>query len=148
MVQIDMEHEKLKQIAIEYLENDISINDLAKKHGMSKTTLIRYFNGERKTLRLNKDLQILIDEERKKRFLSSKSTYGNKGYLSLTKDEIISLANYYVENDDINLEELALFKDVSKETIYNNFTLENLGEELYNAVLKKYELNHKNTFKR
>ena len=148
MVQIDMEHQKLKQIAIEYLENDISINDLAKKHGMSKTTLIRYFNGERKTLRLNKNLQILIDEERKKRFLSSKYTYGNKGYFSLTKDEIISLANYYVENDDINLEELALFKDVSKGTIYNNFTLENLGEELYNAVLEKYELNHKNTFKR
>ena len=148
MVQIDMEHEKLKQIAIEYLENDISINDLAKKHGMSKTTLIRYFNGERKTLRLNKNLQILIDEERKKRFLSSKSTYGNKDYFSLTKDEIISLANYYVENDDINLEELALFKDFSKGTIYNNFTLENLGEELYNAVLEKYELNHKNTFKR
>lgn len=143
-----MTHEELQKIAIEYLNNNISINDLALKYGISKTTLIRYFNGDVKTIRLNKDLQLLINEERKKRFLSSKSTCGNKGCFILKKDEIVSLALYYVQNDDINLDTLANLKKVSKGTIYNNFTLENLGEELYNAVLEKYELNHKNTFKR
>lgn len=143
-----MTNDELEKIAIEYLNNNISIKDLAASHGISKTTLIRCFNGETNGVHLNMELQTQIDEERKRRFLASKSTSGNKGKFILSKDEIVSLALYYVQNDDINLDTLANLKQVSKGTIYNNFTLENLGEELYNAVLEKYELNHKNAFKK
>ena len=41
-----MTNDELEKIAIEYLNNNISIKDLAASHGISKTTLIRYFNGE------------------------------------------------------------------------------------------------------
>lgn len=143
-----MTNDELEKIAIEYLNNNISIKDLAASHGISKTTLIRCFNGETNGVHLNMELQTQIDEERKRRFLASKSTSGNKGKFILSKDEIVSLALYYVQNDDINLDTLANLKQVSKGTIYNNFTLENLGKELYNAVLEKYELNHKNAFKK
>lgn len=143
-----MTNDELEKIAIEYLNNNISIKDLAASYGISKTTLIRCFNGETNGVHLNMELQTQIDEERKRRFLASKSTSGNKGKFILSKDEIVSLALYYVQNDDINLDTLANLKQVSKGTIYNNFTLENLGEELYNAVLEKYELNHKNAFKK
>lgn len=143
-----MTNDELEKIAKEYLNNNISIKDLAASHGISKTTLIRCFNGETNGVHLNMELQTQIDEERKRRFSASKSTSGNKGKFILSKDEIVSLALYYVQNDDINLDTLANLKQVSKGTIYNNFTLENLGEELYNAVLEKYELNHKNAFKK
>lgn len=143
-----MTNEELEKIAIEYLNNNISIKDLAASHGISKTTLIRCFNGETNGVHLNMGLQTQIDEERKKRFLSSKSTKGNKEKFAISQEEIILLANYYIQNDDVNLEVISNLKKVSRATIYNSFTPHNLGEDLYNAVLEKYKLNHKNAFKR
>lgn len=143
-----MINEELEKIAIEYLNNNISIKDLAVSHGISKTTLIRCFNGETNGVHLNMELQTQIDEERKKRFLSSKSTKGNKEKFAISQEEIILLANYYIQNDDVNLEAISNLKKVSRATIYNSFTPHNLGEDLYNAVLEKYKLNHKNAFKR
>lgn len=143
-----MTNDELEKIAIEYLNNNISIKDLAASHGISKTTLIRYFNRETNDVHLNMELQTQIDEERKRRFLASKSTSGNKGKFILSKDEIVFFANYYVQNDDVVLEDLAKLRNVSPATFYNAFVVDNLGEELYNAVSKKYELNHKNAFKR
>lgn len=143
-----MTNDELEKIAIEYLNNNISIKDLAASHGISKTTLIRCFNGETNGVHLNMELQTQIDEERKKRFLSSKSTKGNKEKFAISQEEIILLANYYIQNDDVNLEAISNLKKVSKATIYNSFTPHNLGEDLYNVVLEKYKLNHKNAFKR
>lgn len=143
-----MTNDELEKIAIEYLNNNISIKDLAASHGISKTTLIRYFNRETNDVHLNMELQTQIDEERKRRFLASKSTSGNKGKFILSKDEIVFFANYYVQNDDVVLEDLANLRNVSPATFYNAFVVDNLGEELYNAVSKKYESNHKNAFKR
>lgn len=143
-----MTNDELEKIAIEYLNNNISIKDLAASHGISKTMLIRCFNGKTNGVHLNMELQTQIDEERKKRFLSSKSTKGNKEKFAISQEEIILLANYYIQNDDVNLEAISNLKKVSKATIYNSFTPHNLGEDLYNAVLEKYKLNHKNAFKR
>ena len=143
-----MTNDELEKIAIEYLNNNISIKDLAASHGISKTTLIRCFNRETNGVHLNMELQTQIDEERKRRFLASKSTSGNKGKFILSKDEIVYFANYYVQNDDVVLEDLAKLRNVSPATFYNAFVVDNLGEELYNAVLEKYELNHKNAFKK
>ena len=143
-----MTNDELEKIAKEYLNNNISIKDLAVSHGISKTTLIRYFNGEAYDVHLNMKLQTQVDEERKRRFLASKSTSGHKGKLILSKDEIVYFANYYVQNDDVTLEDLAKLRNVSPATFYNAFVADNLGEELYNAVLEKYELNHKSAFKK
>lgn len=143
-----MTNDELEKIAIEYLNNNISIKDLAASHGISKTTLIRYFNGELNGVHLNMELQTQIDEERKRRFLASKSTSGNKGKFILSKDEIVFFANYYVQNDDVVLEDLAKLRNVSPATFYNAFVTDNLGEELYNAVLEKYKLVHQNVFKK
>ena len=143
-----MTNDELEKIAIEYLNNNISIKDLAASHGISKTTLIRCFNGETNGVHLNMELQTQIDEERKRRFLASKSTSGNKGKFILSKDEIVYFANYYVQNDDVVLEDLAKLRNVSPATFYNAFVVDNLGEELYNAVLEKYKLIHQNIFKK
>ena len=143
-----MTNDELEKIAKEYLNNNVSIKGLAASHGISKTTLIRYFNGEAYDVHLNMKLQTQVDEERKRRFLASKSTSGNKGKLILSKDEIVYFANYYVQNDDVTLEDLAKLKNVSRVTFYNAFVADNLGEELYNAVLEKYKLIHQNIFKK
>lgn len=142
-----MTYKELEEIAIEYINSDVSLKDLAARHEISKTTLLRYFNRE-KDIKLNLNLQTQINEAKRSKFLNSKSTNGNKGKFILSKDEIIYFANYYVENDDVTLEDLAKLRNVSPATFYNAFVADNLGEELYNAVLEKYELNHKSAFKK
>lgn len=142
-----MTHKELEEIATEYINSDVSLKDLAACHGISKTTLLRYFNRE-KDIKLNLNLQTQINEAKRSKFLNSKSISGNKGKFILSKDEIIYFANYYVENDDVTLEDLAKLRNVSPATFYNAFVADNLGEELYNAVLEKYELNHKSAFKK
>ena len=54
----------------------------------------------------------------------------------------------FFQNDDVVLEDLAKLRNVSPATFYNAFVADNLGEELYNAVLEKYKLVHQNVFKK
>lgn len=133
-----MTHEKLIKIANEYLENKISLGDLAANHGLSKTTLIRYFNGEN-VIVLPSDVQEKIDDVRKRRFIESKSTSGNKGHFSLSVSQIKKLATEYISGDELSLRDVAAFNKVNPATIYNLFTKDILGDELYNAVKSKYE---------
>ena len=131
----------LKNIAQEYLKGDISLANLAAKYNLSKTTLIRYLNEE-KEIKLPKDIQDKVNLMKAKRWKESKSTNGNKGKFSLTKDEIIDLAKKYIMGKELDLRDIAAFNGVAPATIYNLFNEENLGEELYLKVLEKYELNH------
>lgn len=131
----------LKNIAQEYLKGDISLANLAAKYNLSKTTLIRYLNEE-KEIKLPKDIQDKVNLMKAKRWKESKSTNGNKGKFSLTKDEIIDLAKKYIMGEELDLRDIAAFNGVAPATIYNLFNEENLGEELYLKVLEKYELNH------
>lgn len=136
-----MTHEKLIEIANEYLEKKISIKDLAANHGLSKASLIRYFNGENE-IALPSNIQEKIDEAKKQRFKESKSTSGNKGHFSLTISQIRELANQYVAGDELNLRDIAAFNGVNPATIYNLFTKDILGDELYNSVKEKYQRMH------
>lgn len=141
-----MTHELLEKIAKEYLENDISIKDLASNYHISRTKLIELFKGN-KEIRLSEEMQEKINERKKTRWLESKSTCGNKGNYALSKEEIITFAKAYVQEGDLALREIAAINKVSVGTIYNNFTQENLGEELYSQVIDKYNLKHKGSGK-
>lgn len=101
-----MTREELEVIANEYLQNDISMKDLAIKYHMSK------------------------------------STSGNLGNFALSKDEIITVTKAYVDSDDLNLRSVAENKNVSAAAIYNNFTRENLVDDLYEQVTQKYNANY------
>lgn len=130
----------LKQIALEYLQGNISINDLGAKYGISKSSLIQYFKGNR-TVKLPKYLQNQIDDMKAKRFIDSKSTYGNQDKTVMTKEQIINCANTYVYGN-CTFEEIV--KSLNSQgisitigTLSNYFTINNLGEELYTLVRNK-----------
>lgn len=133
---------QLKVIAHEYLEEDISIKDLAARHGMSKTTLIRYFNGEQLII-LPLELQLLIDKKKKQNWIEGKSTSGNLGHKTLTTEQIQRIAKIAIENN-LTLRELAKEVNVNYSTIYELFTIENLGIDLYKQILNLYNENKVN----
>ena len=141
-----MTEELLETMALEYLENEISIKDLASKYHMGKSTIIGYFNGQ-KQIKLSKRLQNCINEKKNKRFLESKSTYGNQGNTILTKEQIVKYADIYV-NNDFTFEEIV--KSLNENginltigTLSNYFSKDNLGEQLYNQVKAKIDINKK-----
>ena len=126
----------LVEAANRYLEEEISLNDLASEYGVSKTTLIRYFGGEY-PIKLPIDLQQKINERRKQRFIESKSTKGNEGHYVLDDKRVIYIAKYYV-NNECTLDDLSVMFKVNKATIYNSFTENRLGKDLYKMVTNKY----------
>ena len=135
-----IDEELLKQIALEYLQNDISIKDLAAKYGMSKPSLVQYFKGNR-TIKLPQHLQEQIDDVKAKRFIDSKSTYGNQDKTILTKEQIVNCANTYVYGNYTFEEIVKSLSDqginITVGTLSNYFTIDNLGEELYSLVRNK-----------
>lgn len=134
----NMTQEILDYLAKRYLVGDISIEELAIENGMSKSTLVGYFN-RKKVIKLPLELQWQVDKVKEKRWIESKATYGNKGNFSLTNEEIIVAAKAFVSGDDLALRDIAAFYGVAPATIYNLFIKEILGEELYNEVKLKYE---------
>lgn len=133
---------ELKVITNEYLNENISIKDLAHRHNISKTTLIRYFNGEQLIV-LPANLQILIDQKKQQNWIEGKSTSGNLGHKILTKEQIQSIAQIAI-NNSLSLRELAKEVNVSYSTIYELFTIENLGIDLYQQILYLYSENKTN----
>lgn len=136
----NMTQEILNYLAERYLVGDISIEELAIENGMSKSTLVGYFN-RKKAIKLPLELQWQVDKVKEKRWMESKATYGNKGNFSLTNEEIVAAAKAFVSGDYLALRDIAAFYGVAPATIYNLFSKEMLGEELYNEVKLKYEEN-------
>lgn len=141
-----MTHEKLEMIAKEYLENEISIKKLASKHHVNKTNLMDFLSGK-KEIKLSLEMQQRIDERKKQRWRDSKSTKGNLGKVALSNEALTAAAKAYVENDELALRDVAAFNGITVATLYNNFTQENLGYELYEQVKQKYNSNHKGSGK-
>ena len=141
-----MTHEKLEMIAKEYLENEISIKKLASKHHVNKTNLMDFLSGK-KEIKLSLEMQQRIDERKKQRWRDSKSTKGNLGKVALSNEVLTAAAKAYVENDELALRDVAAFNGITVATLYNNFTQENLGYELYEQVKQKYNSNHKGSGK-
>lgn len=131
----------LSEMAMIYCQTGTPLSKLAVDYGISKTSLVRYFNGER-SIKLSKTVQKLVDEKKRENWSKSKATSGNLGNKKLQQDEIISLANEMVENN-YTLRDLQQMTSVSAATIYNNFTEDILGIELYHKVVNNYEQNKK-----
>lgn len=131
----------LSEMAIIYCQTGTPLSKLAVDYGISKTSLVRYFNGE-KSIKLGEKAQKLVDEKKRENWYKSKATSGNLGNKKLQQDEIISLANEMVVNN-YTLRDLQQMTSVSAATIYNNFTEDILGSELYQKVVNNYEQNKK-----
>ena len=131
--------EELNQIALEYIEYKTPIAILAEKYGISKSSLIRYFNGER-SIKLSRELQEQVDEVKQSNWIEYKSTSGNEGHKSLTDEEIKELAEKMVQYG-LTLDDLVKEDGPVKSTIYNLFTISVLGEELYNKIIEQYRQN-------
>lgn len=136
--------EILTEMASKYCAEHTPLSKLAKEYGTSKTTLVRYFNGEG-PITLSTELQAQVDIVKQSNWIEGKSTSGNEGNTKLTQEEIIKLANFMVDND-LTLEQLVSENTPLKSRIYQLFTASTLGEELYNKVLAQYEKNKKGTF--
>lgn len=133
---------ELTIIANEYLNEDISLRELSSRHGISKTTLIRYFNGEQLIV-LPAYLQELVDEKKKQNWIDGKSTSGNLGHTLATKEELQKIAAVAVTNN-LTLRELSSMFNISASTLYESFTVENLGIDLYKDLLSLYSENKQN----
>ena len=133
---------ELTTIANEYLNEDISIRELASRHGLSKTTLIRYFNGQQLIV-LPSYLQEKVDDKKKQNWKEGKSTSGNLGHTLLTKEELQKMARLAVDNN-LSLRELSKTTNINYSTLYESFTIENLGIDLYQELLSLYSENKKN----
>lgn len=129
--------ETIKKIAEEYCRDKTPLSELAKKYGTSKSTLVRYFNGER-SIKLPIELQKQVDEVKKENWIEYKSTSGNLGHKSLSEERIKELAEILVEHG-LSLEELSKEEGPSKSTLYNLFAQSVLGEELYKRVIDHYK---------
>lgn len=130
---------ELIKIANEYLEETISLRELSNRHGISKTTLIRYFNRQQLIV-LPYDLQMKVDAKKEKNWIDGKSTSGNLGHTIATKEQIQAMARMAVDNN-LSLRDLANIVNINYGTLYSFFTIENLGIDLYQQVLSLYSEN-------
>lgn len=134
--------EQLKKIAIEYINSDWTIGELANSAGISKSTLIRYFSGKAK-VKLSPELQASLDAVKVKKWLDGKSTNGNLGHKKYSDEEMISAATIMVEQD-LTLRDLGLASNASLATLYDRFNDDTLGESLYKKVVDQYDKNMNN----
>ncbi len=130
---------ELTVIANEYLNEDISMRELSARHGISKTTLIRYFNREQ-LLVLPTHLQKQVDIKKKQNWIDGKSTSGNLGHTIATKEQLQNMARMAISNN-LSLNELSRIVNINPSTLYESFTLENLGIDLYKELLSLYSEN-------
>ena len=137
-----MTEEELIQIARYYVDTKTPISKLAKKFGVSKSSIVEHFNRNRQ-VQLPFKLQKEVDAVKKQNWIDGKSTSGNLGNKKLTDDQIIMLAKLY-SMGSFTLLELAKPFNISPATLYNNFTEEILGTDLYKSVKDKYEENKEN----
>ncbi len=130
---------ELTNIANEYLNETISLRELSARHGISKSTLVRYFNRQQLIV-LPYDLQMKVDAKKEKNWIDGKSTSGNLGHKTATKKQIQAMAKIAIENN-LSLRELANVVNINYTTLYSFFTVENLGVDLYQQVLNLYSEN-------
>ena len=130
---------ELIEIAEKYCKDKTPLSILSKEYGVSKTTLIRYFNGER-SIKLPCDLQAKVDEVKQENWIDYKSTSGNLGHKSLTDEEVKELAEKLTQHG-LSLSDLLTENGPSKSTLYNLFTQSILGEELHQKVQEQYKEN-------
>ena len=137
-----MERSQIINMANYYVNHDISMDELAAKYNVSKTTVVRSFKGVN-GFRLPTDLQAQVDAKKIKNWTEGKATNGNKGHITITQEKLVSIANSLIAGD-YTLEEMAKSLGRPQSTLYNLLNEENLGKELYSKVVNLYK-NHKET---
>lgn len=141
-----MTYSNLINIAETYIKDNISIADLAKQNNMGKSTLVEYLCGKKK-IKLPEWLQNEVNQKKNYNWINSKATYGNKGHLSFSKEQINFIAKLAVDQE-LTLAEISAYYGVAPATIYNLFNEENLGTELYSRVKDLYTNNKVNAIEK
>ena len=132
-----MQRIDLEEMANYYINNDVSIKELARMHGVSKTTVVRLFQGKL-TPSLPIDLQQQVDAKKEKNWYDGKSTYGNQGHISVSKEQLVLIAQQLILGD-FTIKEMAEHYNMNQSTLYSLLNKENIGEELYAKLTDTYK---------
>ena len=131
--------EEIENLMIEYTNSSCTIEELALRSGVSKTTLVRYFSKYKD--QLSPELQAAFDDAKNRKWLAGKSNSGNSGHRKYSDTYIIKAAETMVKNG-LTLRDLKNGdSDASLSTLYDHFNEEILGRELYAKVVGQYAAN-------
>ena len=77
--------EIVRYAAERYINTDESIGEIAKQLGVSKTALVKHFEGLYDTTRLDPKRQAILDKVKAEKWIKGKSTSGNLGHKKIRK---------------------------------------------------------------
>lgn len=134
-----MDKELLHKIALEYINEEISMRVLADRYHLTSATVVRYLSGKQK-IHLDEKMQQVVNRTKADRWLEGKCTRGNLGHTKISTEKARELATRMVD-EGLTLSDLYVEGGPSVSTIYYSFTEDNLGSELYSRVVKNFEKN-------
>lgn len=136
-------NEEIIKQADYYLNNEVTMEQAGVHFGVCKKT----FQVRMKKLeKIDLDRYKLVQDKKQKNLSFGMIKGGQNGKPSvvntkehvLTKDEAVSLANHMLEND-LSLRNVESTMDISKSTVFDSLSEENLGEELYKNIKEMFE---------
>lgn len=134
----EMKNDILIEMALYYIDHTISMNELAKKFGFTKSVVVRYLEGNY-DIRLSSSLQELVSAKAAENWAAGKSTSGNAGKTKLKKSAVLNAACSYLKGKK-SLTQIADELGVSRGTLYNNmFNPDIVGKDVYEALKEKNE---------
>lgn len=131
--------EILREIAEKYCRDNTPLSRLAIEYGVAKSSLVRYFNGERR-IKLDPITQRRVNIVKKENWDKYKATSGNLNHRTLEDEYVVLLANRLIDNN-LSLQELSDQECIPKSTLFSLFTESILGEELYIQIIQQYSKN-------
>lgn len=134
-----MTEEILREIAEKYCRDNTPLSKLSKEYGIAKSSLVRYFNEERR-IKLDPITQRKVNIVKKENWDKYKATSGNSNHRTVEREYIVLLANKLIDNN-FTLQDLSDIEGIPKSTLFSLFTESILGEELYIRVLEQYSKN-------
>lgn len=135
--------EEIKTQAQYYIDNNVTMKEAGLHFGICKKT----FQLRMKKLEsIAPDMYKLVQDKKEGNLVMGMVKGGRNGKPSpgssrshiMTSEEVIALAQYALEND-LSLRELETVIGISKSTIFDNFTEDILGKELYSKINKMFE---------
>ena len=132
-----MAYNELVRLARHYIDNNISLRELAAMNGISKPKLVKLFQGKL-TPSLPIDLQQQVDAKKEKNWYDGKSTYGNQGHISVSKEQLVLIAQQLILGN-FTIKEMTEHCNMNQSTLYSLLNKENIGEELYAKLTDTYK---------
>ena len=135
--------EEIKIQAQYYIDNNVTMKEAGLHFGICKKT----FQVRMKKLEsIAPDMYKLVQEKKTGNLTLGMVKGGQNGKPSpgasrshiMTSEEVVTLAQYALQND-LSLRELETVIGISKSTIFDNFTEEILGIDLYSKINKMFE---------